>query len=164
MEELLFSYCSITSAVLVFISKAHSIVALTFRMKCSSLMKARAVPTCTRFSNPLVSCFLFCHSMILALINDWEVEKEPLAAKLGHHSSDWVWSHRHLPNIPRSVSSCSIFFLFEQEIFFCIFNIKYFQKTLDLCSSCFCSFTIQTAGAAASVRWSPCLQNWSHKN
>lgn len=90
--------------------------------------------------------------------------KEPLAAKWGHHSRDWWWSHRHLPNTPRSVSSCSIFFLFEQEIFFCIFNIKYFQKALDLCSSCFCSFTSQTSGAAASVRWNPCLQKWPHRN
>lgn len=72
MEEVLFFFCSSTSAVLVFMSKAHRIVALTFyfRIKCSSLMKAIAVPTCTCFSNPLVSCFLFCHSMILALIND----------------------------------------------------------------------------------------------
>lgn len=138
-------------------------VALTFyfRIKCGYLMKAIAVPACTCLSNPLVSCFLFCHSMILALINDWEVEKELLAAKLGHHSCDWLWSGRHLANVPRSVSSCSIFFLFEQEVFFCIFNIKYFQKTLDLCSSCFCSFTTH---AAASVRWNPCLQNWSHRN
>lgn len=110
----------------------------------------------------LLCFFMYLYSMILALINDWEVEREPLAAKLGHHSSDWLWSHRHLPNTPRSVSSCSIFFLFEQEIFFCIFNIKYFQKTLDLCSSCFCSFTSQTAGAA--VRWNPSLQKWPCRN
>lgn len=72
IEQLLFLCCSITSVVLVFVSKAQSTVALTlhFRIKHNSLMKAIAVATCTCLSNPLVSCFLFCHSMILALIND----------------------------------------------------------------------------------------------
>lgn len=69
----------------------------------------------------LLCFFMYLYSMILALINDWEVEKEPLAAKLRHHSSDWLWSHRHLLNIPRPVSSCSIFFPFWTRNIFLYF-------------------------------------------